>query len=56
MGLPPVTSAVLLAMLVKRGRLGGMSEMPQSATLSGIKREWYVCIELKVPFSINKKK
>jgi hypothetical protein len=32
--------------LVKRGRLGGISEIIRdtSATPSGIKREWYVCM------------
>jgi hypothetical protein len=52
MGLPPATSAIFLitppkrplfteiTLLVKSGRLGGISDM--SATPSGIKREWYV--------------
>jgi hypothetical protein len=41
-GLPPLTYAVFVmaVILVNRGRLGGISDMP--ATLSGMKCEWYV--------------
>jgi hypothetical protein len=54
MGLPPVTSAVFLiakSFLAKRGRLGGISEMPLLPLWRSSVSGMYVCIIIDVRLS-----